>query len=79
MQLININVAQCRMARAGLGWDMRELAERAGVSPNTINRFENGRNVPIPATLKAIQQAFEAAGVRFTENGLELPKKGGAA
>ena len=64
------------MARAGLGWDMRELAERAGVSANTINRFENGRNVPIPATLKAIRQAFEAAGVRFTENGLELPKKG---
>jgi hypothetical protein len=31
--------------------------------------------MPIPATLKAIQQAFEAAGVRFTENGVELPKK----
>lgn len=61
------------MARAGLDWGMQKLAEKAGVSLNTINRFENGRNVPIPATLRAIQQAFEAAGVRFTENGLELP------
>jgi transcriptional regulator with XRE-family HTH domain len=65
------------MARAGLGWDMRDLAERAGVSANTINRFENGRNTPIPATLRAIRLAFEAAGVRFTENGVELPKKEG--
>jgi transcriptional regulator with XRE-family HTH domain len=67
------------MARAGLGWDMRTLAERAGVSANTINRYENGRNTPIQATLKAIQQAFQAAGVRFTERGVELPENGEGA
>ena len=71
-----LTAAQCKMARAGLGWDMRDLAEKAGVSANTINRFENGRHRPIPATLKAIRQAFEAAGVRFSENGVELPKSG---
>jgi transcriptional regulator with XRE-family HTH domain len=46
------------------------------VSANTIDRFENGRNAPIPATLMALRQAFEAAGVRFTETGgVEPPKK----
>jgi transcriptional regulator with XRE-family HTH domain len=47
------------------------------VSANTIDRFENGRNAPIPATLMALRQAFEAAGVRFTETGgVEPPGKG---
>ena len=54
---------------------MKDLAERSAVSANTIDRFENGRSVPIPATLKALRQAFEAAGVRFTERGVEPPEK----
>jgi transcriptional regulator with XRE-family HTH domain len=67
------------MARAALGWGMKELAEASGVSANTIDRFENGRAAPIPANLKALRQAFEAAGVTFTERGgVEPPKKGEA-
>jgi transcriptional regulator with XRE-family HTH domain len=66
---------KCRMARAALGWNMKELAERSGVSANTIDRFENGRAAPIPANLKALRQAFEDAGVRFTETGVEPPEK----
>jgi transcriptional regulator with XRE-family HTH domain len=59
---------------------MKDLAERAGVSVNTVERFENGRTIPMPATLKVIRQAFEEAGVRFTDQGgVEPPKKGGAA
>jgi transcriptional regulator with XRE-family HTH domain len=54
---------------------MKELAGRSGVSANTIDRFENGRAAPIPANLKALRQAFEDAGVRFTEAGVEPPKK----
>ena len=64
------------MARAALGWNMKDLAERSGMSANTIDRFENGRNVPIPATLKALLLAFEAAGVSFTDGGgVEPPKE----
>ena len=37
-----ITPAQIRMARAALGWGVRELAERARLSPNTISRIENG-------------------------------------
>jgi transcriptional regulator with XRE-family HTH domain len=64
------------MARAALGWGMKDLAERAGVSANTIDRFENGRAAPIPANLKALRQAFEDAGVRFTETGGVEPRRG---
>ncbi|WP_217991861.1 helix-turn-helix domain-containing protein [Rhodobacter maris] len=61
--------AQCRMARSGLGIGVRELAEAAGVSTNTITRLEKGE--PLKArTIEAIQSALEAAGVEFIpENG----------
>ena len=49
------------------------MAEKFGVSATTIDRFENGRAAPIPANLKALRQAFEDAGVRFTETGVEPP------
>ncbi len=65
------------MARAALGWNMKDLAESSGVSANTIDRFENGRAAPIPANLKVLREAFEVAGVRFTESGVEPPKKAG--
>lgn len=59
---------ECRVARAALGWSMSDLAWHAGVvSVNTIERFENGQSRPIPATQKALRQAFEEADVRFTE------------
>lgn len=61
------------MARAALDWGVRDLAQIAGVSANTVARFENGRNAPNPSTLRVIRQAFEATGVRFTELGVEPP------
>ena len=61
-----LTAIQCRMARAALAWGMKDLAQRSGVSANTIDRFENGRAAPIPANLKALREAFEAAGIEFT-------------
>ena len=57
------------MARAALEWDMKDLAKAADISTNTVARFENGRNEPNPVTLKAMRRAFEAAGVRFNDQG----------
>jgi transcriptional regulator with XRE-family HTH domain len=57
--------AQCKMARAGLGLGVRELADLAKVSTNTITRFEAGDELK-PRTVEAIQRALEAAGVEFT-------------
>jgi transcriptional regulator with XRE-family HTH domain len=50
------------MARGALGWSIRDLAREANVGSATVTRFENGQAEPIPATLAAIQRAFEAAG-----------------
>ena len=57
------------MARAGLGLGVRELAEAAKVSTNTITRFEAGEELR-ERTVDAIRAALEAAGAEFiAENG----------
>ena len=38
-----MKAVQVRMARAAVGWGVRELAEKAGVTANTVTRIENGR------------------------------------
>jgi predicted transcriptional regulator len=57
------------MARAALQLGVRDLAERAAVSPNTIARLERGEDLR-ESTLNVIRRALEAAGVEFiAENG----------
>jgi transcriptional regulator with XRE-family HTH domain len=51
-----------------LSWKVTEAAAKAGVSPNTITRVESDGSVNT-ATLKAMQAAYEAGGVRFTTDG----------
>lgn len=64
-----MDAAQCRMARAALKIGVRELAGRAGVSPDTVARLERGEDLR-DATIAAIRAALEAAGVEFiAENG----------
>ena len=58
------------MARAAVGWGVRDLAAKANVGVSTVTRFENGQVVPTPNNLAAIRSALEAAGVEFiAENG----------
>lgn len=52
------------MARAGLGWGIRELARAAKVSVDTVVRFERGEELK-ERTVEALQRAFEAAGLEF--------------
>lgn len=64
------------MARAALGWGVRDLAKHAHIGVNTVARFESGKPANA-STLLLIRQAFEEAGVRFTESGgVEPPDKG---
>ena len=58
---------QLRMARAALGWGLKDLAARAGVGVNTITRFENGADA-YSETLRKIETALEAEGIRFGKN-----------
>lgn len=39
-------------ARGEHGWTQKELAERLGVHPNQLYRYESGKNFPRPALLR---------------------------
>jgi transcriptional regulator with XRE-family HTH domain len=72
-----MNAAQSRMARAALKLGVRETAQLAKVAPSTVARFEAGEPLK-PRTVEAIQRAFEAAGIEFTNAdapGVRLKKK----
>lgn len=57
------------MARAALGWNTQELAAKAGVGLNTVNRFEAGQDARV-SSVEKMRRALEAAGVIFVpENG----------
>ncbi len=49
---------QLKMARAAVGLGVRELAELAGVTANTITRIENGADAK-QSTLDALQAVLE--------------------
>ncbi len=49
--------------RESAGLSQSELARRAGLRPETINRLEKGRHSPDTATLAKIAKALRAAGV----------------
>lgn len=57
---------QSKMARAALGWGVRDLAREASVSVDTISRLERGEELQ-PRTLAAIRTALEDAGVLFID------------
>ncbi|HEX7446113.1 MAG TPA: helix-turn-helix transcriptional regulator [Pirellulales bacterium] len=47
-------------ARKNLGWSQVELARRAGVRPETINRIEQAKRSPSLATFDKLYRALEA-------------------
>jgi transcriptional regulator with XRE-family HTH domain len=59
-----ISVLQLKMARTALKWGVRTLAEKAGVSPDTITRAEQGAVVTMK-TWGALQRALEESGIEF--------------
>jgi predicted transcriptional regulator len=71
-----ITAAQCRMARAGLGFSITEASKVSLVSRATIARFESGSEIK-PVLRSALRAAFERLGVVFTESGVEITHSGG--
>lgn len=65
-----IEAVQSKMARAAVGWGVRDLAQAAGVSADTVTRLERGEALQ-PRTIAAIRTALETAGVEF------IPPNGG--
>jgi hypothetical protein len=60
-----ISAAQCRSARALLGWSVAKLASAASVSASAIDDFEAERRAPLSAVAGPIRRAFEPVGVAF--------------
>jgi len=70
---------QTRMARVALGWSTGELAEKAGVGVNTVNRFEAGSDARI-SSVEKMRTALEGAGIEFIDDdGVRLRKSLDAA
>jgi DNA-binding XRE family transcriptional regulator len=61
-----ITAIQCKMARAALGWGVRDLAKNAAVSVDTVTRLEKGEDL-MPRTVAAIETTFTAAGIEFID------------
>lgn len=55
---------QCKLGRTAVGWSANDLAEAAGVSANTVLRFEGGADVRF-STVNAMREALERKGVQF--------------
>jgi transcriptional regulator with XRE-family HTH domain len=75
-----MKAVQIRMARAAAAWSVRELAQKAGVTANTVSRIENGADAK-QSTIDALQRALELAGVEFTNGdqpGVRLAKSAAA-
>lgn len=56
------------MARAALGWSIRETALKAHVGINTLSRFEGGGGVFL-STANTLRSTYQAAGIEFVTEG----------
>ena len=63
-----VYAAQIRAARGLLDWSQGELAERSGVSKQSVTRIENGTMDPRFSTMTALYEAIRSAGVEMAED-----------
>lgn len=47
-------------SRRSLGWSQAELARRAGIRPETLNRIEQAKSSPSLSTFDKVHRALEA-------------------
>ncbi len=66
-----IKPEQVKMARAALGWGVKELSERADVGINTITRYEKRGDIKVSTLNKIVDTLSEH--VQF------IPENGGGA
>jgi transcriptional regulator with XRE-family HTH domain len=66
---------QIRAARALLGWSASKLAQRAGLTRETVQRLEKYDDIPPSRTqsLLELKRVFEEAGIEFIGGADEGP------
>jgi transcriptional regulator with XRE-family HTH domain len=62
-----MNALQLKMARTALGLTVRQAAELAGCSHETIVGIESGRSSIKQSTIDKVRAALEKAGVEFID------------
>ena len=62
---MSMSAAQCRAARALLGWSQDTLAKWSLISKATIANFEAGKRTPTASNLNSLRVALEIGGVEF--------------
>ncbi len=55
-----------RMARAALGWTVRDLEKKSGVGRNAISRYEMEKDI-LASALQKLEQVMADEGVVFFE------------
>jgi hypothetical protein len=60
--------AQSRAARGLLNWNEERLASASGIKVSVVRDFEAEKSVH-RTTAQALQRAFEAAGIEFSDHG----------
>ncbi len=69
---VAVNAGQARAARAILKLGVREVAELAKVTANTVSRLEQdeaGPRGPQPVTVDAVKRVYEDRGIIFMDAG----------
>jgi transcriptional regulator with XRE-family HTH domain len=59
---------QIRAARALLGWEITELANRTGLNRRTLYNIESDRTKPQDGSIERIEKCLRDAGVDFTDH-----------
>ena len=63
---------QLRAARALLGWDLKDLSARSGISESTLKHFERNGLGGQFATVRKVLATYAAAGIEFPGRGVSL-------
>jgi DNA-binding XRE family transcriptional regulator len=74
MRDFSLLAAQIRAARGLLGWSQSYLADAVAVNRTTVVNLESGKREPHEATLTVLMSELAAAGIVFTERGVEFRK-----
>lgn len=64
---LEVNTKAVKKMLFSKSWTINELAERAGVSLITANRFVNGRVLPYPSTMKKLCKALNCTPEEITK------------
>lgn len=60
-----ITPRQCKAARALLGWTQAKLAQKAGLTVDTVSRFEHGKSDTRGQAMIAMETAIRHAGIKL--------------